>query len=342
MNDLFITSLANFHFLRPLWLLALPVLWGLVFWLAKRHAGNSNWANIIDHALLPDLYLDSATPRGSTQTPWGWLALAWSLATLALAGPSWERYPSLAYRDAAAWVIVLDLSPSMTAADLAPNRTTRARYAIHDILDAAQDARIGLVVFSQESHTVTPVTDDVATVRNMLSSLTPDIMPIEGNNLTPALEQAEKLLKQSGVHNGHIVVLSDGFSDPAAAFSLAERLRSKASLQVVGIGTENGAPLRKSEGGFLQDAHGKPLLARMDTDLLQRLAATGGGRYIELPQLPSLISHLQNQANQLQRATLLTTRDTGVKVDHWRDAGVWLLPPLLIAAAFLFRRGWLR
>ncbi|MES2207906.1 MAG: VWA domain-containing protein [Pseudomonadota bacterium] len=336
--------LSNFHFLRPLWLLALPILWGFVVWLAKRHQGNTQWANIIDGTLLPELRLDNASEKDNAQTPWRWLALAWSLTALALAGPCWERYPSQGYRDASAWVIVLDLSPSMNATDVSPNRTTRARYAINDILDAAQDARVGLIVFSQESHTVTPLTDDVATVRNMLSSLTPGIMPVEGDNLSPALEQAEKLLQQAGVAKGHIVVLSDGFSDPSSAFSTAERLRSQGtSIDVVGIGTENGAPLRKTDGGFVQDAQGKPILTHIDTDRLQRLTATGGGQYNELAQLPALIQHLQNQADRLPGTQQAATQgmEGTATVDHWRDAGSWLLPPLLIVAAFLFRRGWL-
>lgn len=331
-----IDSLKDFHFLRPLWLLALPLLGYLIIWLAKRRAPNSNWAKIIDPELLPRLGLGNIETR--SKTPWPWLTLAWSLAVIALAGPSWERMPSSAYRDAAAWVIVLDLSPSMTAADLTPNRITRARYAINDLLDAAQDARIGLVVFSDESHTVAPLTDDVATVRALLPPLSPDIMPSSGDNLAPALDQAEKLLQQTAVKNGHIVILSDGFTDPAAALSTAERIKSKGvTLSVVGIGTKNGAPLSKADGSFAQDAQGQIRLTHLDTDRLQHLAAVGGGRYVDLAQLPELISELHNQIDRTQHAQTAV----GVQVDHWRDAGIWILPGLLLLVACLSRRGWL-
>jgi len=115
----------SFHFLRPAWLLALPVFWGLAVWLARWRGRGGDWARFIDPDLLPGLRLDGGGKPG--RSPWPWLALAWTLAALALAGPSWQRAPAAAYRGNAAWVLVLDLSPSMADSDLPPNRVTRAR-----------------------------------------------------------------------------------------------------------------------------------------------------------------------------------------------------------------------
>ena len=326
----------SFHFLRPVWLLALPLLWGLAWWLARRGSCDGDWTRLIDPDLLPDLRLAAA--GNGAWSPWPWLALAWSLAALALAGPAWEHDAAPAWRAPGAWVLVLDLSPSMAAADLAPNRVTRARYAIDDLLAAARDARVGLVVFSDEAYTVTPLTDDVATVRAMLPPLAPDIMPSRGDNLAPALEQAVRLLDRAGQRDGKVVVLSDGFADPAAAFDTAQRLRNQgATLDVVGIGSAGGAPVADPRGGFARDAQGQPLLARLEVDRLRQLAASGGGRYVDLAGLPGLIAGLQS-------GSLLAggvTAAAGIEVEHWRDAGVWLLPGLLLLVAVLARRGWL-
>lgn len=327
----------HFHFLRPAWLLALPPLWGLAFWLARRRAGDGDWTRLIDPDLLPGLRLAGAGGKGAV-SPWPWLALAWTLALLALAGPAWERDATPAWRAPAAWVLILDLSPSMAAADLAPNRVSRARYAIDDLLAAARDARVGLVVFGDEAFTVTPLTEDVATVRAMLPPLAPDIMPTPGDNLAPALDQAARLLTQAGRRDGQVVVLSDGFADPAAAFAAAERLRKQgATLQVVGIGSSAGAPLADPRGGFALDAQGRPRLARLDLDRLRQLAASGGGRYVDLAGLPGLIAELRSRPGTARGATAMA----GIAVEHWRDAGVWLLPALLLLAALLARRGWL-
>lgn len=309
----------DFHFLRPAWLLALPLLWGLVLWLARRRGRDGNWASLIDPELLPALRLDGGGQPG--RSPWPWLALAWTLAALALAGPSWQRAPSPAYRGNAAWVLVLDLSPSMSATDLAPNRVARARYALDDLLSAARDARVGLVVFSDEAYTVTPLTDDVATVRALLPPLAPDIMPTAGDNLAPALERAGTLLEHGGGKSGQVVVLTDGFADPAAAFEAAGKLRSHGvAVSVVGIG-----------------APGRSNAAPLDVDRLRQLAASGGGRYVDLAGLPALIGDLQAQAGHAGMARA----KQDIRVAHWLDGGFWLLPFLLLLAAVLARRGWL-
>lgn len=307
------------HFLRPAWLLALPLLWGLSFWLARRRGRDGDWTRLIDPELLPALRLDSGGQPG--RSPWPWLALAWTLAALALAGPSWQRAPSPAYRGNAAWVLVLDLSPSMTASDLPPNRATRARYALDDLLNAAHDARVGLVVFSDEAYTVTPLTDDVATVRALLPPLAPDIMPTAGDNLAPALERAGTLLEHGGGQSGQVVVLTDGFADPAAAFGAAGKLRSRGvAVSVVGIGAPGGS-----------------IPGHLDVDRLRQLATSGGGRYVDLAGLPGLIDELQARAGHAGMARV----KQDIRIAHWLDGGIWLLPFLLLLAAVLARRGWL-
>lgn len=325
----------HFHFLRPAWLLALPLLWGLSLWLARRRSGDDNWTRLVDPELLPSLRLDGSGKPG--RSPWPWLALAWTLAALALAGPSWQQANTTAYRGNNAWVLVLDLSPSMRASDLTPDRYTRARYALDDLLNGARDVRVGLVVFSDEPYTVTPLTDDVATIRALLPPLKPDIMPSAGDNLAPALDEAGKLIEQGGAKAGQVVVLTDGFADPAAAFESAQKLRSLGiTVNVVGIGTRAGAPLSQAGGGFAE-SKGRISLARLDAGRLQQLAASGAGRYVDLDQLPSLISDLQ----ALPERTGEVRAEKHLRVAHWLDGGIWLLPLLLVATAFLARRGWL-
>jgi Ca-activated chloride channel family protein len=306
-------------------------------WLARRRSRQGNWARLIDPELLPDLRL-SAAGELAAASPWPWLALAWTLAPLALAGPSWQKDVSTAYRAAAAWVLVLDLSPSMDAGDLAPNRITRARYAIDDLLAAARDARVGLVVFGDEPYIVTPLTDDAATVRALLPPLAPQILPSAGDNLAPALQQAAKLLQRSGARDARVIVLSDGFADPAAAFTAAGQLRSAGvALDVIGIGTADGAPLSGAGGAFARDAQGRTTLARLDSDRLRQLAAAGGGEYVDLGGLSGLVGKLQ--ARHESAGGAIAAQD--VQVEHWREAGVWLLPAILLLSALLARRGWL-
>jgi len=328
--------LQNFHFLRPMWLIALPLLWLIVFWLARRNNREGDWSQIIDAQLLPALRLDAKTSTGIR--PWPWLALTWSLAVLALAGPSWQHIQTTAYRTPGDWIFVLDLSPSMLATDTPPSRVMRARFALNDLLDTARDARVGLVVFSDEPYTVTPLTQDVATVKALLPVLSPDIMPSAGNRLAPALDWAEKLLLQADNNHQRIVVLTDGFEDTSAARSSAAALKAKGiTLSVVGVGTQVGAPLRNENGRYATNANGQPRLARLDVEQLQLLGKAGGGNYVDITQLPKLISDLQN-APQSSGDSIA---GPGIEITHWQDGGIWLLPFLLLLTGILARRGWL-
>jgi Ca-activated chloride channel homolog len=328
----------SFHFLRPLWLLALPFLFALVFWLSRRHARSKDWSGVIDADLLPALQLQDVDSMGRSMRPWPWLTLAWTLAVLALAGPCWQQDRVRAYRAPAAWVLVLDLSPSMEASDLSPHRVTRARYAMEDILVAARDARVGLVVFSDEPYTVTPLTQDVATVRALLPSLAPDLMPSAGDHLAPALEQARQLLEASVAKEKRMVVMTDGFDDPAAALRLAATLKSQGVIiSVVGAGTLAGAPLRDANGSFAQAQNGATQWVKLDVDQLQQLATSGGGRYVDIANLPSLIFDLQASSQKPRDAIAAQ----GIELAHWRDTGAYLLPALLLIVAILTRKRWL-
>lgn len=336
------TFMQDFHFLRPWWLVALPLLWALVAWLARQHSQRGNASAFIDADLLPALRLDAAEVDGNGHkpglSPWPWLALAWTLAALALAGPSWRHETTTAYRAPAAWVLVLDLSPSMAATDLAPSRVARARYLVDDILGVARDARVGMVVFSDEPYTVAPLTQDVATVRTLLPVLAPDLMPSPGDHLAPALEQVRKLLATSGARDKRIVLLSDGFDDLAAALRSATALQQQGiSLSVVGMGTADGAPRRNTDGSFVLDGQGQPQMTRLNTDLLQQLASAGGGRYVDSAQPGALLSDLQSATPRPGEAVA----EQGQSVAHWLDAGAYLLPAVLLLAALLARRRWL-
>ncbi len=331
-----LSSLGAFHFLYPAWLWSLPPLLLWAIWSAWRRRRRGAWAEVVDPDLLPSLRLEAAERSGS---PWPWVALAWTLAALALAGPAWHKIRSAAFRAPEDWVIVLDLSPTMSVTDVAPNRVTRARYVIEDLLAGARDARVGLIVFSGEAHVVVPLTSDVSTIRALLPPLAPGIMPEGGDEIAPALDAAGQLLREASSRNGRVIVLTDGFTDAAPALEAARALKEQgASLEVIGIGTREGGPALNADGSFAQDAQGKSVLAKLPVEELERLASAGGGRYWPLNDASEVLSALRPAAeNPLGEQAIAT----GSRVSEWRNEGIWLLPPLLLFAALLARRGWL-
>lgn len=329
--------LHEFHFIRPAWLLALPVLWALALWLGKRRSRRGNWSQLVDPELMQALRLDESD-AGATRSPWPLLTLVWTLIAVALAGPSWQREHAPAFRAPGAWVAILDLSPSMNATDVAPSRVERARFALDDLLNAAHEVRVGLLAFSDSAYTVAPMTEDVATIKSLLPPLSPDLMPVAGDHLAPALQRAGQLLKSTQTSHPQVIVYTDGFSDPASAFAQAAKLRAEGvTVNVVGIGTAGGAPVRGADGHFSTDEAGHTELSHFDADSLSRLAASGGGHYVPVDASGKLIASLPTRANAGENAS----RADDIELTHWRDGGIWLLPLLLIFAALLARRGWL-
>jgi len=331
--------LSSLHFLHPAWLLALPPLLLLAVWLARSIANDGNWSRIVDAQLLPLLRMSEGR---RTRSVWPLLmGSIWTLAIVALAGPAWNRTRSPAFRAPASWILVLDLSPSMGASDLGPSRVARARYAAADILSAAHDARVGLVAFAGEAHTVAPLTSDVATVRVLLQPLAPGLMPESGDRLAPALDEAQELLSAGGyTRHGQVVVLSDGVSDPVESLRVAQELRKEGStINVVGVGTAAGAPEPDGKGDFIHDPTGRPHITRLQTEELQHIAAAGGGEYVTASGVSSLIKTLEaQQARALNGDKASSSSET--MLSTWQNEGVWLLPPLLLLAAWLARRGW--
>lgn len=329
----------NFHFLRPWWLIALaalPLLWKV---LSGRGSDAGAWRGVVDADLLEHLLV-----RGGDAAPSKlprWLAMiGWTLACLALAGPAWEQLPQPLYQNRAARVIALELSSTMSAQDIKPSRFERARFKISDILKRSGDSQTALIAYSGEAFVVAPLTDDANTVANLVDSLDPSVMPISGNATGNAIDLAVKLIHGAGLHDGEIVLLADAVSNDADA--AARRARAAGMrVSIIGVGSEQGAPVPLIQGGFLKNSSGDIILPKLDNDALAAVTRDGGGRYSPITTdandldnvLDDLAPHAvaQSQTPQAQQATTL----------RYRDRGPWLILLLLPLALSGFRRGWL-
>ena len=185
--------LSQFHLIRPTWLLALiPAILLFVF-LLKRQLASARWNGIIDKALMPHV-LDQM-PSEQSRWPLWFILLAWIVASIALAGPTWQQLPQPVLKKDDALVVVLDMSLSMAAQDVNPDRVTRARQKIIDILKHRKEGLTALVVYAGDAYTVTPLTDDTDTAINLVPALSPFIMPSMGSRPDKALILAKKLIR---------------------------------------------------------------------------------------------------------------------------------------------------
>jgi len=326
-------TFSEFHFIRPYWLLAFLPLLVLIFLSVKNKLQQGSWQAVCDADLLPFVLQEKELKQ--SRTPLITSSLAAILTILSLAGPTWQRIPTPVFRNAAALVIVLDLSRSMDASDIKPSRLIRARFKISDLLTKRKDGQTALVVYANSAFTVTPLTDDTETINSQLSALTSDIMPAQGSNSALALKKAVELFKNAGLQKGQILLITDD-DKIDNAFAQAD-LPSAYQLSILGVGTQEGAPIKLAQSGFLKDASGNIVLAKLNRRALQKVALSGGGIYQQITDtdadIERLSSHFERTAKHAE------TMENDLLLENWVEAGVWLLLPLLLISAFSFRRG---
>ena len=333
-----ITAFSEFHFLRVEWLWLLP-LWGLVLWfLPKIQSSQIDWAQWIAPPLQRLFVVSSQISQHRKKKLQVGFALIWILGTLALAGPAWERLPQpLLVRDQAR-VILLDLSYSMLATDLQPNRLERARYKIEDLLNRFQEGQTAIVLYAGDAHTLVPLTEDVETIRTLLPSLHPSLMPVRGSRPDLAFENVIEMFNQVDIQNTHLVWITDGIDDQQVK-PLQNLLSSQRhKLTVLAVGTPSGAPIVLEKGNYLKDTNNNIVIPQLDLAPLRAVAEALGGQVLPVQYDDSDLERLvaseeKDQGFQEQEEELTT--------DRWREEGPWLIVLLLPLVAMIFRRGWL-
>jgi Ca-activated chloride channel homolog len=327
--------LDEFHFLRPAWLLLLGLL-PLLGWAWRRAARSGNpWRRVVDPHLLPAL-LEPGSAGGRQSRALPLLLLALLLGTLALAGPAWRPQAQPLLRSEAGLIVALDLSSRMRAADLAPDRLTRARFKLADLLRRHRDGQIALIAYAGDAFTVAPLTTDAATLEALLSALETELMPVPGQRADRAIELAAELAGNAGLGAAQLLLLTDDAD--ARAVDAAQRARAGGlRTSVLGVGTAQGAPVPLPGGSFATDAAGRPLLAARQDDALARLAAAGGGRYQPMTADDGDLRRLALD----ELAAGARIEDGSATLARYHDDGAWLLVLLLPLAALGFRRGWL-
>ena len=271
---------ATLEWREPLWLLlglAPPMLLLLRRLIFRR--GN----NYADPALLPWLRVGEESGIGqrlfSRNTAY---VIAWLLLAVALSGPRHriqvgdEPLPS-----GVALIAVVDLSRSMDAADVLPDRRRRAALELYELLEHARGSRVGIVVFAGRAHLYVPPTDDPMAVRFYLESLDRLVLPTRGSAAGQAHPLAGEILMDEVKSAPAVVLLTDGdLADSGSELEQAARdlAATGTALHVLGIGTPEGEAIPLPGGGWLEH-EGQAVISRLDEARLQALAALAGGRY---------------------------------------------------------------
>lgn len=301
-----IEQFSNFHFLRPWWLLMLPmtvVVWW--FW-QRRSDALSGWRSQIDPKLLEALVVGRESHRD--WRPWLLLA-AWLSAVLAVAGPTWRLEPNPFAADAQPLLILLKADDSMNQTPPEPSRMERAHLKIEDLAELRQGQPLGLIAYAGSAHLVLPPTHDTEVVAKMASQVSPAIMPKPGDRLDLAIEQATKLLAQLQ-QGGSLLVVADTAEIDTQAVAALSKLEPSFPIQFLSLVGDDSP-----EGVSIQQAAGK-LHAEV-----QALA-------VDDQDLTSVISFAERRASQ----------GLAGESDRWQEAGYWLSPVIALIVALSFRR----
>ncbi len=288
--------------LRPMWLLALPVLVGLGWWLWTRRAGVGDWSRVADPALLRAMAALGRVEGSADRFPVAAPLIAAGLVVLALAGPAVERRDAVSFRNLDGVAFVLDASRSVTEDDRWPQLLAMGRFGI-----AGLGSRPGgLIVYAGDAYVATDLTVDHRQLGQTLSLIDPETVPDPGSRPERGLALARRMLGEAEVIAGDVILFTDGAGLGPAAVQEAARIAGQgARLSVVSMHAPEAA--------------------------LQSLAGTGGGRVFTLDQTDALSQWLTEDARsrlELQDYPLL----------FWTDYGRYLLLLALVPLLLLFRR----
>ena len=327
----------NFHFIRPMWLLALIAVSIIIAGLMLKNTRQNQWVASIDKHLLDHLLVSQKKIHQSSVSPLLILTISLILAVLALAGPTWQKRPLPVFETEISKVVLLDLSLSMHSTDIKPDRLTRAKHKINDLLSKTNEGQVALIVYAGDAFVISPLTTDANTIKTMVPPLSPALMPVLGSEPHRAFVLAEELLTNAGVFSGQILWITDGIDDRDYGLVATQLRNSRHQLSILAVGTTEGAPIPLPDGqGFLKDSRGTIVLPSLKIAPLQQLAALTDGTVTELTADDRDINKLLSSLKEPQD---FIASDDDLEMDTWVELGPWLLIPILLVTVLAFRKG---
>ena len=302
----------QFHFIRPLWLLAFIPMFFLL-WLRWREETKPSWKDVLPEHLRNALTIGERGWR--KQLPLKLLMVIVTIAILICAGPTWQREASPFGEDKASMLVVLDNSETMLIKDLPPSRLERSKQKIRDLLAARNGGNTGLVVYSGSAHVAMPVTQDSKVFEPFLAAITPEIMPVAGKIAETALPLIEQQLNSEP--GSTVLLVTDGVNP--ATIKAYETFFNDKPYQLLILAAGNRDIVSDNP---------------VDLSALNDLASATGGRVIEVT-----VDDADIQA--LNRAVERNMQLNGESAMPWKDMGYGLLFPIALIMLLWFRKGWL-
>lgn len=201
--------------------------------------------------------------------------------------------------------ILLDVSNSMLAEDIKPNRLERAKLAISRMVDKLSNDKVGLIVFAGDAYVQLPITTDYSATKLFLSNIDTDVVPVQGTAIGKAIDLAVKSFSGDEGSSKAIIVITDGENHQDDAVKAAERARERGiNVFAIGMGQEQGVPIPDGKGGYRKDGSGNTVVSKLDEPMLKEIAKAGEGMYIRATNTDIGLEAILDEVGELKKGLL--------------------------------------
>lgn len=257
--------------------------------------------------------------------------LAFALLIIGIVNPQVGTKLEEVKRKGADLMICLDVSNSMKAEDLHPNRLEKSKQAISKLLDKLEGDRIGIIVFGGEAYVQLPITTDYSAAKLFLESINTEMIPTQGTAIGAAIDLSMESFGKDEGKNKAIVIITDGENHEDDAVKIAEKAAEKGiAIHTIGMGSAEGVPIPVYKGnvreGYRKDKEGNTIVTKLDEKTLQEIAGAGNGIYVRASNSDAGLNSVLDAINRLEKKQFESRM-----YSDYEDRFQWF-----IAAAFLF------
>lgn len=326
----------RFANIEYLWLLILiPVLTVAYILLIKRK--QRQLKDFGDPSLIAELMPNVSSFRPHIK--FGISLLALTLLIFAAARPQYGQNERTVKRQGIEVMIALDISNSMLAEDVAPNRLDRAKQMLSKMIDNMTDDKVGLVVFAGEAYTQLPITCDYVSAKMFLNTITPELIKTQGTAIGDAISTSIRSFgSERSEASRAIILLTDGENHEDDAEAAAKKaLEMGIRTFVVGIGKPEGSPIpMPGTGAFRKDREGNVVVSRLNEDMCRQIAKAGNGMYVHCDNTNTAMRALQKELDTMATSEI----ETQVFQDYNEQYQTFTLLALLLLVGefFIFSR----
>ncbi len=327
--------LFRFANIEVLWLLASVPAFAFAYWLYTRHK-RRQLEEFGDKELVEQLMPNASRVRPAVK--FSILMVALTLLIIAAARPQFGQSERTEKRQGIEAIVALDISNSMLAEDVAPNRLDRAKQMLSKLMDNMVNDKVGLVVFAGDAFVQLPITCDYVSAKMFLNSIKPELIKTQGTAIGAALSTSIRCFGEQSDASRAIILITDGENHEDDAVAVAKRAKEEGiQVLVVGIGKPEGSPIPVAgTNNFMKDRQGNVVVSRLNEEMCREIAQAGGGIYVRCDNSNTATKAIQKELDKLATQEIETTTYTDYNEQFQSFALIALL--LLVIDFFIFNR----